>query len=678
MTDTHIKIPDVVPSVRYAANGAQKKFSFPFPIFASEDMAVYLNGALQVSGFSIEGAGQTLGGDVVFIKAPALDTIVTLERRMKLERMTDFLEGGDLSARSLNNELDYVAACIQQVARDQNGMLRYHDLEAPGPVILPDRAVRASRALAFNENGDLTTVAHGSTLQAPAFTASGAGAAARNLTDKAQDQVSVKDYGAKGDGLVDDTQAFQKALTAHKAVYVPEGTYRITATLVLAEGQSLTGSGNGSVLAASSKNFTVIAMPAGYASLTFLKITGGDVAIKLYGDTAPCVHNTISDLVIAGCKTGILFDGYTDTNKPCYWNQISRVLILSPSVQGVRLTRTGAGDTPNANRFHMLRVYSQGTHLTGSGVYIEHGGNANSFIDCEVNIDGTGMACVRVGRYADSSFFINLYTESFNTVPNIQLDAGSEHTAIFNLHAMSNGAAIYDLSGGKYTAFNAGYPNRNTLAKSVISDATLTLLRHDTVYVDAPGAATIDATAARSVHLVAATNGQITLRLPAASNATGAVYTIKKVDYTPNMVIVTAISGGGPDNKDVYLGGQYDYVSVLSNGANWSIISSNRMNGNTRFHDGAGTYDIDLAVDTYLLSAFSGAKTARLPPANAAIAVGRLVHIKKTDVSGNAVTVSVQGGGNIDGGTSVVLSAQYQSLSAVSNGSQWYLINRYP
>ncbi len=59
--------------------------------------------------------------------------------------------------------------------------------------------------------------------------------------------LSVRDYGAKGDGASDDTKAFQKALKAltHPGVLsIPEGSYRITASLELASGTVLRGEGS--------------------------------------------------------------------------------------------------------------------------------------------------------------------------------------------------------------------------------------------------------------------------------------------------------------------------------------------------------------------------------------------------------------------------------------------------
>ncbi len=107
------------------------------------------------------------------------------------------------------------------------------------------------------------------------------------------------------------------------------------------------------------------------------------------------------------------------------------------------------------------------------------------------------------------------------------------------------------------------------------------------------------------------------------------------------------------------------------------MISSNRSAGNTRYYDGTGIYDIDMAVDTYFLSSFGGALTARLPPANATKAAGRTVTIKKTDVSANVITVSVQGGGGLDQ-YSQTLTSQFDAITAVSDGSQWFILARFP
>jgi hypothetical protein len=670
----HIKMPAVSPLVRYVANGTQTVFQYPFPIFASEDLTVYFDGAKQSGGFDASDAGETSGGLVTFDAPPPNGIVITLERRLPLERITDFLEGGDFSAQAINNELDYLTASVQQINRDHAPMLRYSDHEVPGNVDMPSRALRANKALGFDENGDPVAVSLEGSMALPDYIANGMGAETRTSSDKLSDAISVKDFGAMGDGLTDDTLAIQQALTAYDSVFIPEGNYLISGTITVAERQTLRGAGQTSVLLCHDHTFNAVEVVADYATLSHFKIQDGDIGIKLYGRDRPCVQTSVSDVVVRGSNIGVQLDGYTDTNKPCYWNNFTRVLVEQPSTHGFHLTKSGAGDTPNANKFHACRAYSLSADITGAGFYVEHGQYNNSFIDCEANVKGTAQGCFIIGANSNKTLLINPYAESNNQVPNIKLENGSIETAIYSLLSVSDGAAIWDLSGGEYTAYNAGYPYKNRLQKTTATDLNATLQRYDTEYIDSSGSITLDTS--HSVHLVSSFGGALTVNLPNAADAVGVMMVVKKVDSSKNVITVSEDAGAGPDSRNYYLGSENDYVTILSNGAEWFVIASNRSAGNTRYYDGSGIYDLDLAVDTYLVSSFGGALEARLPPANAPEAIGRTVTIKKTDVSANVVTVSELGGSGPDG-YGQPLNAQYKAITVVSDGGQWYIVSEF-
>ncbi|HPF78325.1 MAG TPA: glycosyl hydrolase family 28-related protein [Alphaproteobacteria bacterium] len=670
----HIKMPAASPLVRYVVNGTQTVFQYPFPIFASEDLAVYFDGARQYSGFDVSDVGETAGGLVTFDEAPYSGIVLTLERRLPLERVTDFIEGGDFSAQAINNELDYLTASVQQVNRDLSPMLRYSDHETPGNVVMPQRALRANKALGFDGNGDPIAVSLEGSMAAPDYTAGGMGAVTRTMADKFSDRVSVKDFGAKGDGLTDDTLAIQQALTAYDSVFLPEGNYLISATITISARQTLTGAGNTSVLVCQGNSFNAIEVVADYAALSDFKITGGNIGIKLYGRDRPCVQTAVSDIVISQSNIGVQLDGHNDTNKPCYWNNFDRVLVEQPAIHGFHLTKSGAGDTPNANKFYACRAYSLGADITGAGFYIEHGQYNNSYIDCEANVKGTAQGCFIIGANSNKTLLINPYAESNNQVPNIKLESGSIETAIYNLLSASDGAAIWDLSGGEYTAYNAGYPYKNRLQKTTVTDMNATLQRYDTEFIDSSGTITLDTS--HSVHLVSSFGGALTVELPNAADAVGVMMAVKKTDSSGNVITITEDGGNGPDGRNYYLGAENDFVQMISNGAEWFVISSNRAPGNTRYYDGSGIYDIDMAVDTYLLSGYGGALEARLPPANAPEAIGRTVTIKKTDVSSNVITVSELGGSGPDG-YAQPLTSQYKAITVVSDGGHWYIVSKF-
>lgn len=52
--------------------------------------------------------------------------------------------------------------------------------------------------------------------------------------------ISVKNYGAKGDGATDDTTAIQTALAENRKVYIPAGTYKLSGELVIRDNCELT------------------------------------------------------------------------------------------------------------------------------------------------------------------------------------------------------------------------------------------------------------------------------------------------------------------------------------------------------------------------------------------------------------------------------------------------------
>ncbi len=574
----HIKIGDRTPRAQYATDGRQTAFTFPFPIFRQDDLQVFLDQGPLSGGFTVEGSGESDGGRIVFAVPPEAGRVVTLRRRLTVRRETDFLQGGDMRADSFNDELDQRTAVDQQLDDLLTRALRAPDYDRPARLELPERGVRANKALAFDGDGNLTVRPLGDLGGAPPeFLAAAPGARPRLVEQKLGDDLSVKDFGATGDGLSDDTAAFAAALAAARSIRVPPGTYRTAVTLPLGHGQRLHGAGDASVIECRDQ-VPVIELRSSYATVQGLRLVGGAIGVRLRGRDGPCVQNALVDLSVWQAGIGLVLDGYEDPDKPCYWNTLQRILIAQPAEHGVLLTRSGAGDSPNSNKFHNVRVYSLSRPITGSGFYVEHGRFMNTFNECEANLSPGAHSCFRVGAGSYKTQILNLYTETLGPVTNVLIEPGADETSVVNLHSASAGPAVADHSTGTTVLINAGWPMKNSLAGTRIAEldaprATLGAVRYETAFHE--GSASIDIDLARRVHLISAWTGPVEARLPAAGPSNGYLVTLKKTDSSPHGVTVKAVDGGSPDGQPLILAQQGHATTVASNGAGWWIIGRN-------------------------------------------------------------------------------------------------------
>lgn len=254
----HIRIGDVAPRVQYVGDGARIAFTFPFPVFQSNEVDVRIDGVPLAGGFEVTGAGSSEGGTVTLATAPANGSTVTLRRSMRVERTTDFQDNGVLRARTLNDELDRVVAVLQEHREDLAGTLRQDPAEVGGQLTLPLRAARANRLLGFDSAGNLMVLPRDSGL----LTAPFPGAVPHTVEEKLGEQLSARDFGATGNGLAEDGPALQAAMNAAaasgKVLLIGEGSYRTSQPL------TLPGAAAGLIM----RGTILYAGPAGHAALT--------------------------------------------------------------------------------------------------------------------------------------------------------------------------------------------------------------------------------------------------------------------------------------------------------------------------------------------------------------------------------------------------------------------------
>lgn len=86
----------------------------------------------------------------------------------------------------------------------------------------------------------------------------------------------------------------------------------------------------------------------------------------------------------------------------------------------------------------------------------------------------------------------------------------------------------------------------------------------------------------------------------------------------------------------------------------------------------ASPYTVLDPDDVILVDASGGNVEVDLPPAGSH--EGRLLSVKKTDASGNTVTIDPDGAELIDGSANLVLVLQHEVAGFVSDGTEWWIV----
>lgn len=300
--------------------------------------------------------------------------------------------------------------------------------------------------------------------------------------------VNVRDYGAVGDGVANDTAAFQNALAAcagTKALYVPAGSYKIlddvnTTVLAAQEGQQIFGDGDlASVLYC--YNSTVL------ANQIFLNLSGSCNLqnIRLIG-------NTVND------NTGVQMSNATPLNFTGYikmtncqisgfqfglrlgniFNVAIRDSIMQANANGIyAIPATNFGDNGYINTLEFDNCTIRANTLRGVFIGPTNGGvRVLSFKNCDIEANLASSQCLI--EYGNPILFDSCYFEGTSSQYAIQF--AQCLATIKNSYFVSTGGILLENNNNTLTLdqvrvadttdiLNAGY----ALHKVTIKDTTL-------------------------------------------------------------------------------------------------------------------------------------------------------------------------------------------------------------
>lgn len=139
----------------YLGDGVSTIFEFPSRFLSNDDIRVGVNGVEQHSGFTVSGAGEPSGGEVVFSSPPPNAARITLLRAPALSQLIDFVNGQTVLEGTLDNALDKLTIITQYLSYVTKRSVRLSDFDSlnGSGLVLPAPYARAGRFFAFDDAG---------------------------------------------------------------------------------------------------------------------------------------------------------------------------------------------------------------------------------------------------------------------------------------------------------------------------------------------------------------------------------------------------------------------------------------------------------------------------------------------------------------------------------------------
>lgn len=344
--------------IEYLGNGTTAIFTIPFRFLENSHIVATLTTAggdqfplSQGADYTVTGADDDGGGFLTMSSSPTVGSTLVIRRVVPSTQETDYISGDPFPAESHERALDKLTMLVQQGEEVSDRTLKFPVGDLSTQIgELPAAALRANRLLAFDNLGrpfttapvggsatDLVISLAGSSGSSMiGFMQSGAGAVPRTTQDELRDRVSVRQFGAVGDGVTDDSGAIQKAdayaKINGKQVYFPAGVYGTTVTLLCSV--PWCGERNINIWGDAAGGSSIVTIGAGNAAV-WTDISGADAPIN------PCVVFARNEACIANL---------TIRTVAPYWH--SGVFV------------------PGTRRNSLERVYTPG-HWTASGLYLD-------------------------------------------------------------------------------------------------------------------------------------------------------------------------------------------------------------------------------------------------------------------------------------------------------------------